>query len=187
MGRIEGIGSIRVYSHEFTETASQVLEDVITTVQYRFHRYETTTPAFFDGIVPEPHTTVAEKLHDSSLEVSYIAFPKCLADLEKGSPTLATSNWVYRPRPFASYQLHIDLFERTTPRGEPVVHVFSHHEPNWLRHPIAHLRGNLLDSDNGRNDLLRLFDEADLPIQTCSSLDNKYPGAFNYCLVRGGA
>lgn len=145
-----------------------------------FERSQTTTPEYFVGVIPESHESTMEKLRESELGVSYVSYPKSLADEDVQSA--GSSSWVYRSWPLSHFQLHILLFEVTP---ESVLYVFCHHEPNWLRHPVSHLRQAYLNPTWGRAKTVELVESAGLPVDTCAEIDGDYDRATDYCAIRG--
>lgn len=157
---------------------------------------ETTSPEYFVGIVPESHETVRERLADSRLGVSYASYPKHLPDEEL--ECLEKSSWVYRSWSLSHFQLHVVLFEAVPAESDRIdgpVYVFCHHEPNWLRHPVRHLRRGYLNPAWGRNLTVELLESCDLPVYTCGEINpgGEHPGdehtgyqrAWEYCRRRG--
>lgn len=148
-----------------------------------FQDAKTTSPEYFVGVVPESHDRIVEKLRDSTLGVSYVSYPKRPSD-DRLDPS-ADSSWVYRSWALSHYQLHIVLFEVET-AGSDAVYVFCHHEPNWVRHPVGHLRQGYLNPTFGRRRTVELLEAAGLSVDTCPDIDaGTHPPAPEYCAMRG--
>jgi hypothetical protein len=153
--------------------------------QYRdlLERSDTTTPEYFVGVIPEDYESVVDKLEPSALGVSYVSYPKTLP--QDGVDCQHRSSWVFRKWTFGHFQLHVDLFELAND-DESLIYVFCHHEANWLRHPISHLRTAYLNSAWGRTRTVDLLQESGLPLQTCRELGaNCDDRASTFCAVRG--
>lgn len=90
------------------------------------------------------------------------------ADIEAGG---ASSSWVYRPWLFSHYQLHVNLFE--DPDAEEVF-VYCHHERNWLRHPISHLRQSYLNPEWGREQIIELLADTELSLRPCCGMESQH-------------
>lgn len=140
-----------------------------------FYESSTTTTEYLVGVIPSSHSTVASELSETELNASYISYPKRLAGnaaalvrSDGSHPVSASSSWVYRPWLFAHFQLHVFLFENAT---SSQVYVFCHHEPNWIRHPISHLKLEYLNAEWGRMQVVELFEETDLSLRTCCAFD----------------
>lgn len=149
----------------FSDTALAEAERARRFVAY-LQDSESTTSEFFVGIVPSSHEAVTEELVDSKLSASYISYPKVLPD---GSiEVVESSSWVYRSWLLSHFQLHVVLFELSN--ADSVVHVFCHHESNWLRHPVQHLRRGYLNSEWGRIQTVELLEESGLSVKTSVSI-----------------
>ncbi|MFT4945147.1 MAG: hypothetical protein ACI9K3_001090 [Halovenus sp.] len=132
-------------------------------VERRLADSQTTTPEYFVGVVPESHGTVRAALAESGLGRSYVTYPKMLEDETSDIQREAASIWVYRSWPLAHFQLHVPLFEAP---DEEAVYVFSHHEYNWLRHPVEHLDAEYLNPEFERDRVVELLESAGLTVRT---------------------
>ncbi len=139
-------------------------------------RSQTTTPEYFLGTVRCDHKTVIRTLHESGFGVSYVSYPKTIADDDVAYAS--KSSWVYRRHILAPYQTHIIIFE--TDDEAPVLYIFYHHEYNWIRHPIRHLRKEYVSPENSGEHVLRLLESAGLDVNTCSCVTDDR--AKSYCL-----
>lgn len=145
----------------------------------------TTTPEYFVGVVPQPHSEVVSMLEDCPLQRSYVTHPKVLSDDEFDVHQSAASIWVYRPWSLSHFQWHVPLFEL---ESEDAVHVFFHHEYNWLRHPAEHLDADYLNPEWGRDRVLDLFETAGIHIEPCCSVNSEsHELAAAYCTCGGAA
>ena len=70
----------------------------------------------------------------------------------------SAGSWVRRRSPLADHQLHVTLYRD----GRDAVEVFAHREYSWLRHPIAHYRGEGWDIDGGVMRMRRLLTDHDV-------------------------
>ena len=55
-------------------------------------------------------------------------------------------SWVWRPSPFADYQLHVVLHEL---EGSEAVDIYAHWECSWIRHPYKHYVARGYDAELG--------------------------------------
>ena len=155
------LGSASIERPSLPDTEAMILER--EGIDRETHESPTTTPEYFVGVIPESHDTVLEQLEESAFGLSRVTYPKILDDDEFDIRVEAASVWVYRSWSLSHFQLHVPLFEIP---GEEGVHVFFHHEYNWLRHPSTHKEGEYLNPVWGREQVLELFDEAGLTVQT---------------------
>ena len=155
------LGSASIERPSLPDTEAMILER--EGIDRETHESPTTTPEYFVGVIPESHDTVLEQLEESAFGLSRVTYPKILDDDEFDIRVEASSVWVYRSWSLSHFQLHVPLFEIP---GEEGVHVFFHHEYNWLRHPSTHKEGEYLNPVWGREQVLELFDEAGLTVQT---------------------
>jgi len=155
------LGAASIERPSLPDTEEMILER--EGVDRETHESPTTTPEYFVGVIPESHDTVLERLEESAFGLSRVTYPKILDDDEFDIRVEASSVWVYRSWSFSHFQLHVPLFEIP---GEDGVHVFFHHEYNWLRHPSTHKEGEYLNPVWGREQVLELFDDAGLTVQT---------------------
>jgi hypothetical protein len=155
------LGSASIERPSLPDTEAMILER--EGIDRETHESPTTTPEYFVGVIPESHDTVLGQLEESAFGLSRVTYPKILDDDEFDIRVEASSVWVYRSWSLSHFQLHVPLFEIP---GEEGVHVFFHHEYNWLRHPSTHKEGEYLNPVWGREQVLELFDEAGLTVQT---------------------
>lgn len=71
---------------------------------------------------------------------------------------LSCGSWVRRRSPFATWQLHVALFEN----GADAVEVFAHREHSWLRHPYKHYTGQGWDTSGGVERMRSLLSNHDV-------------------------
>jgi hypothetical protein len=169
------LGSASIERPSLPDTEAMILER--EGIDLETHESPTTAPEYFVGVIPESHDTVLEQLEESAFGLSRVTYPKILDDDEFDIRVEAASVWVYRSWSLSHFQLHVPLFEIP---GEEGVHVFFHHEYNWLRHPSTHKEGEYLNPVWGREQVLELFDEAGLTIQTSDNCADPNEFAATY-------
>jgi hypothetical protein len=62
-----------------------------------------------------------------------------------GPAKIQRLSYVWRASIFSHYQIHIDLFE-TNDSGN--ICLYTHHEYNWVRHPIKHYKREGVSDEN---------------------------------------
>ena len=110
-------------------------------------------PAEYVGTVERGLTDFRPDLEAMAFSPEPIAALKVLED-----GRFSAGSWVRRQSPMADWQLHVTLFQD----GRDAVDVFAHREYSWLRHPVAHYRGEGWDTDGGVERMRRLLTDHDV-------------------------
>lgn len=112
----------------------------------------------YAGVLQEDEDAIELEFKELGVERNPIATFKSHPDGRKSE-----GSWVVRHNDVPTLiengmQLHITLFKRRD--GKPGREVYAHYEDDWMKRPIAHLRGANLDSEAGRKKVNTLLDQS---------------------------